>query len=101
MIADWVWSKGNGMETRIDGARLARVEHAAQSLCAAQGSFELREIVAATHIDRALVRMSLAALARQGKLLAWPGERFAQPIDRASTIPAAFRPSLAALRGAR
>jgi hypothetical protein len=91
-----------GMETKLDEARLARVAEVAQALCAAQGSFELREIVTATQFDRALVRDALALLTRRGSLLAWPGERFAPPIARpGSSWPTELRRPTRALVGTR
>ena len=70
------------MDTRIEDGQLASVESAAQTLCAAKGSFEIQQIVTTTRLDRAIVRICLGMLVRRGKLLAWPGERFAMPIAR-------------------
>lgn len=90
------------MDTRIEDGDLASVEGAARTLCAAKGSFEIGQIVTATRLDRAVVRACLGILVRRGRLLAWPGERFAPVIARAgSSWPTDFRAPLAALMGAR
>lgn len=90
------------MDTRIDDGQLASVENAAQDLCAVAGNFEVQQIVTATRMAPAIVRACLGVLVRRGRLLAWPGERFAQPVARpGSSWATDLRPPMAALMGAR
>lgn len=90
------------MDTRIDDGQLASVEDAAQTLCAAGGNFDIHQIIVATRLTPAIVRACLGILVRRGCLLAWPGERFAQPVARpGSSWATDLRPPMAALMGAR
>jgi len=90
------------MQARVESGHLTSVESAAQALCSAKGNFQIQQIIAATRLDRSIVRICLDALVRRGRLLAWPGERFAPPIAAAgASWPTELRPPLAALMGAR
>lgn len=90
------------MQTKIDDACLARVEGVAMSLCATRGNFEFQQAVTATRLDRHIVRACLGLLVRRGRLLAWPGERFAKPIAApGSSWPTDLRLPIAALMGVR